>query len=121
MRTEGAIANSGAQLCIYPIDRLRTARVSLCNMKQTKVDLRVAKNAVMNDGGVVNAAISALTPSGERFRCTRKLYVFKDIDEVYLSLNVMRGLRIVGRNFPEAGTSSNQHGNHPTKWDRTGT
>ena len=75
-------------------------------MKQTKVDLRAANNAVME---VVNAAINALAPSGERFRCTSKVYDIENIDEVYLSLDVLRGLRIVGRNFPEAGTSPNQH------------
>ena len=103
------VADSGAKLCIYPVGRLRAARVSLCNMKQMKVDLRAANNAVMNVVGVVNAAISALGPSGERFCCTSKVYVVENIDEVYISLDVMRGLCIVGKNFPEAGTSSNQH------------
>ena len=109
MKTEGVVADSGAQLCIYSADRLRAARDSLCNMKQTKVDLRAANNAVMKVVGVVNAAINALAPSGQRFRCTCKVYVVKNIDKVYLSLDVLRGLRIVGRNFPKAGTSLNQH------------
>ena len=59
--------------------------------------------------GVYNAAINALAPSGERFCCTSKVYVVRNINKVYLSLNVLRGLRIVGINFPEAGTSLNQH------------
>ena len=58
---------------------------------------------------MVNAAINALAPSGERFWCTSKVYVVENIDEVYLSLDVLRGLHIVGRNFLEAGTSPNQH------------
>ena len=90
-------------------------------MKQTNVDLRAANNAVMEVVGVVNAAINALALSGERFCCTSKLYVVENIDEVYLSLDVLRGLRIVGKNFLEAGTSPNQHGNHPLIWDKTGT
>ena len=42
MHTDGAVADSGARLCIYPINHLRAARVSLCKMKQTKLDLGAA-------------------------------------------------------------------------------
>ena len=58
-------------------------------MKQTMVNLRAANIAIMNIVDVVNAAIKALAPSGERFRCTSKVYDAKNIGKVYLSLDVM--------------------------------
>ena len=67
MKVEAAVEDSGAQLCIFPANRIKAARISLCNMKPTKIDLRAANNAVMSVVGVVNASINALAPTGECF------------------------------------------------------
>ena len=52
---------------------------------------------------MVDTAISALSPSGERFKTTCKVYIVRNVDEVYLFLDVLVGLRIVNRFFPVAG------------------
>ena len=77
----------------------------LCNMSESKVDLRAANNVV----GIVNAHITATAPSGENIKTTSKIFIVEDIEEVYFSFNVMKGLRIVHTNFPVAGVKQNQH------------
>ena len=59
--------------------------------------------------GVTNVTVSALSPTGERFKAKTSAYVVDNVDEVYLSLEVMMGLRIVDDQFPTAG-AGNQHG-----------
>ena len=73
------------------------------------MDLRAANNAKINMQGSRDATISALSPSGERFKRTSRVYIIRNVDEVYLSLDVHVGLRIVNKFFPVAG-ASNQHG-----------
>ena len=86
-----AVADFGAQTTIFP------------------ASLRAANNAKIDVKGVVDATISALSPSGERFKRTSRVYIVRNIDEVYLSLDVLVGLRIVNEFFPVAG-AGNQHG-----------
>ena len=58
--------------------------------------------------GVADARISALSPTGERFVTSTRIYVVRNVSEVYLSLDVLVGLRIVNEFFPAAG-AGNQH------------
>ena len=83
--------------------------IEILGMRHSKVDLRAANNAKIDVQGVADATISALSPSGERFKTTSKVYIVRNVDEVYLSLNVLVGLRIVDEFFPVAG-AGNQHG-----------
>ena len=55
---------------------------------KSKVDLRAANNTKMDVQGVVDAAISGLSPSGVRFKTTSKVYIVQNVDEVYLSFDV---------------------------------
>ena len=86
-------------------------------MRKSKVDLRAANNAKIDVQGVVDATISALSPSGERFKTTS---IVRNVNEVYLSLDFLVGLRIVNQSFLVAG-AGNQHGAQAGAWDRTGT
>ena len=70
--------------------------------------------------GVTNVTVSALSPTGERFKAKTSAYVVDNVDEVDLSLEVMMGLRIVDDQFPTAG-AGNQHGTQKGAWDKTGT
>ena len=56
--------------------------------------------------GVMNAAINALSPSDKRFQTTSKIYVVQNVDEVYLSFDVLVGLRIMNEFFPAAGAGN---------------
>ena len=64
--------------------------------------------------------ISTLSPTSERFKMSGKIYVVRNVEEVYLSLDVLIGLRIVNKHFPAAG-AGNQHGAQQGAWDITGT
>ena len=84
------------------------------------MDLRAANNARIDVQGVEDTTISLLSPSGERFKTSSKIYIVRNVSEVYLSLDVLVGLRIVNEFFPAAG-AGNQHGAQAGAWDRTGT
>ena len=94
--------------------------ISVTGLRRSSIDLRAANNVKMNVLGVVDADISTLSPSGERFSTATSAYVVKNINEVFLSLEVMVGLRIGDRQFPTAG-AGNQHGAQAGAWDKTGT
>ena len=73
------------------------------------MNLRAANNARINVQGMADATISALSPSGERFITSSKIYVVRNVDKVYLSLDVLVDVKIVNEHFPAAG-AGNQHG-----------
>ena len=89
-------------------------------MRKSKVDLRAANNAKIDVQGVADATISALSPSGEQFEATSTVFIVRNVNEVYLSLDVLVGLRIVNEFFPVDG-AGNQHGAQAGAWDCTGT
>ena len=58
-------------------------------MRKSNMDLRAANNAKIDVQGFTDATISALSPSGERFKTTSRVYIVRNVDEVYLSLDVL--------------------------------
>ena len=90
-----AVADSGAHITIFPASLIEFSGIQLSGMRKPKVDLRSANNACMDFQGIVDMAISALSPSGERFKTTSKVYIIQNINKVYLSLDVLVRLRIV--------------------------
>ena len=97
------MADSGAQITIVPAGLLSQEGIAITGLRQSHVDLRAANNAKTDVQGVADATISALSPSGERYRTITTVYVVKNVDEVYLSMDVLVGLRIVNEHFPTAG------------------
>ena len=120
LKIKDAVADSGAQITIFPASLLEASGIEITGMRKSKVDLRAANNAKIDVQGVADATISALLPSGKRFKMTSRVYIVRNVNEVYLSLNVLVGLRIVNEFFPVAG-AGNQHGAQAGAWDRTGT
>ena len=102
-RVKDAVADSGAQITIIPANMLSNEGIAITGLRRSSIDLRAANNVKMDVLGVVDASISALSPSGERFSTATSAYVVKNVDEVFLSLEVMVGLRIIDRQFPTAG------------------
>ena len=107
LKIKDAVDDSGAQITIVPASLLDQSGIKITGLRQLKVDLRAA-------------TIRALSPSGERFKKSSKIYIVSNVSEVYLSLDVLVGLRIVNEFFPAAG-AGNQHGAQAGAWDRTGT
>ena len=93
LRVKDTVADSGAQITIFPASLIKASGVQLTGMRNSKVDLRVANNARIEVQGVVVAEITALSPSGERFKTTSKVYIVQNVDKVYLSFDVLVGLR----------------------------
>ena len=88
LRFKDAMADSGTQITIFPASLMEASGIQLAGMHKSKVDLRAANNTKMDVQGVVDAAISGLSPSGVRFKTTSKVYIVQNVDEVYLSFDV---------------------------------
>ena len=117
LKVKDAMADSGAEMTIFQASLIEASKIQLTGMRKSKVDLRAANKAKID---VQGAAISVLSPSGERFQTTSKIYIVRNVDEVYLSLDVLVDLRIVDKFFLVAG-AVNQHRAKAGAWDRTGT
>ena len=65
--------------------------------------------------GMVNTHINATSTSGEQFHRTSKVYMVSNVDECFLSWDVLRGLKIIDANFPEAG-GRNRISTATTSW-----
>ena len=120
LKIKDAVSDSGGQITIFPASLLEASGIEITGMRKSKVDLRAANNAKIDVQGVADATISALSPSGERFKTTSRVYIVRNVDEVYLLLDDLVGLRIVNEFFPVAG-AGNQHGAQAGARDRTGT
>ena len=120
LKIKEAVADYGAQITIVPASLLDQSGIEIAGVRQSKVALRAANNTRIDVQGIANATISALSPSGERFKTSTKIYIVRNVSKVYLSLDVLVGLRIVNEFFPAAG-AGNQHGAQEGAWDRTGT
>ena len=139
----GAVADSGAQVCIIPA-KLTRRLPSLCIAKNAAyAHLKGADNNDLDVVAVVDASLSAISNTGDRITTTVRLYVVEGVDECYISCNAMKGLRIIDEHFPQPGikdhdcrlcattTSStcrcipralppSRHPNQPPRWDRSG-
>ena len=107
-KVKNAVADSGAQITIVPASLLSQEGIAITGLRRSRVDLRAANNAKIDVQGIADATISALSPTGECFRTTTTAYVVKNVDEVYLSSDMLVGLHIVNEHFPTAG-AGNQH------------
>ena len=109
LKIKDAVADSGAQITIVPASLLDQSGIKITSLRQSKVHLRAPNNGQIDVQGVADATISALLPSGERFKTSSKIYIVRNVSEVYFSLDVLVGLRIVNEFFP-AARAGNQHG-----------
>ena len=73
LKIKDAVADSGAHITIFPASLLEASGIQISAMRKSKVDLRAANNAKNEEQGVVDATISALSPSGERFKTTSRV------------------------------------------------
>ena len=75
-------------------------------LRQSKIVLCAANNAKIDVQGVADAKVSALSPNGECYETSTKIYVVHNVNEVYLSLDILVGLKIVNEFFPTAGAGN---------------
>ena len=104
----------------FPSFIFEASGIQISGLRESKVDLRAANNAKIDVQGVTDATNSALSPSGKRFKTTSRVYIIRNVDKLYLPLDVLVGLKIVNGFFPVAG-AGNQNGAQAGAWDRTGT
>ena len=106
LKVKDAVADSGGQITIVPAILLSQSGIKIEGLRQSKIDLRAANNARIDMQGLADAKISALSPNGKRFETSTRTYLVRNVVEVYLSLDVLVGLRIVNEFFPAAGAGN---------------
>ena len=104
VRVSGAVADSGAQVSILPNRMLKNKSLVTFSPHKGRTDIRGADDSPLNVVGVVDATVSAASPTGEHISTAAKIYVVDNVSECYLSCDVLRGLRIVNEHFPEPGS-----------------
>ena len=139
----GAVADSGAQVCIMPAKLIRRLP-SLCIAKNAAyAHLKGADNNDLDVIAVVDASLSALSNTGDRISTSVRLYIVEGVDECYISCNAMKGLRIIDEHFPQPGVKAHdcrlcatttastcrciprslppsRHPTQPPRWDKSG-
>ena len=104
VKVAGAVADSGAQVSILPTRLLRNKGQITFSPHAGNVDIRGADDSPLHIIGVVEAMVSASSPTGEHISTPARLFVVENVSECYLSCDVLRGLRIVNEHFPEPGS-----------------
>ena len=117
IKVMGAVADSGAQVSIFPSKMLQGNTPITFAPSPSKTDIRGADGSSLSVTGVVDSTVSATNQSGEIISSKVRFYVVNNVSECYLSCDAMRGLKIVNEHFPEAG-SGNRH--NDKAWNRSG-
>ena len=60
LKVKDAVADSGAQITIFPAHLLSQSGIKIEGLRQSKIDLRAANNARINVQGMADAKIYAL-------------------------------------------------------------
>ena len=105
VRVAGAVADSGAQVSIFPSRMLKGKTPITFAPSPSRTDIRGADGSSLEVSGAVDTTVSATNPSGELITAKVRFYVVNNVTECYLSCGAMRALRIVNEHFPEAGSS----------------
>ena len=85
LKVKDTVDDSGAQITIVPASLLSQSGIKIEGLRQSKIDLQAANNARIDVQGVADVKISALSPNGERFVTSTRIYVVRNVGEVYLS------------------------------------
>ena len=96
VRVLGAVADTGAQVNIFPARLLQESGLQLFGLTTNKLPtVKSASGAKVRVTGAVNVQLSAAASNGERFKTTTKVYI------------ALRALNVVNVHFP---APRNQHG-----------
>ena len=140
---KGAVADSGAQVCIIPAHLVRRLPSLSVAKNVAYTHLKGADNNDLDVIAVVDASLSATSNTGDRITTPVRLFVVEGVDECYISCSAMKGLRIIDEHFPQPGSKSHdcrlcattttttcrclprtlppsRHPNQPPRWDKSG-
>ena len=89
VRVLGVVADTGAQVNIFPARLLRESGLQLFGLTTSKLPtVKSASGAKVRVTGSVNVQLSAAASSGERFKTSTKVYI-ADVKD-FLSFDVLR-------------------------------
>ena len=76
IRVNGAVADSGAQVNIFPSRLMRDSRLQLSGVTTNKLpQIKTASGTCVPVTGAINVRVSAAATNGERFLTIAKVYI----------------------------------------------
>ena len=95
IKVMGAVADSGAQVSIFPAKMLQGNTSITFAPSPSKTDICGADSSSLVVTGIVDSTVAANNQSGEIIFTKVRFYVVNNVSECYLSCDAMRGLKIV--------------------------
>ena len=86
VRVPGAVADSGAHVSILPTRMLRNKNPVTFSRSGGRTDIRGADDSPLDVVGVVDATVSAASPTGEHISTPARLYVVDNVSECYFDI-----------------------------------
>ena len=100
LRIKGAVADTGAQVNIFPEKLIRESGMQLFGVSRSRIPaVKSASGAKVNVSGVVKVHVLATSTSGEVVKATTEVYI-ANVADFYISYDTLRGLNIVDAHFP---------------------
>ena len=95
LRIKGAVADTGAQVNIFPERLIRESGLQLIGVTTSRIPaVKSAGGAKVSVSGVVKVHVAAMLTSGEVVKAATEVYI-ANIADFYLLYNTLRGLNVV--------------------------
>ena len=104
--TISAMADTGAQSCLWSMDAFLAAGFLLSDLIPVKIDLVAANKSPIRIEGAIVARLSADGANGITHSCATMVYVSRQAKGMYISMENMMDLAIIPRNFPNVGAET---------------
>ena len=103
-----AMADTGAQSCLWSRDGFLAAGFSKEDLLPVHVDLVAANKSPITIDGAIIVRLQEIPLSDDKNSCATMVYVSKSAHGFYLSLEAMMDLGIVSHDFPSVGAAELQ-------------
>ena len=100
-----AMADSGAQSCLWSLDGFRAAGFSTDYLVPVNMDLVAANKSPISIDGAALLHLEGLSPNGRKVSCASMVYISKQARGFYLSREAMMDLGIIPHDFPAVGSA----------------
>ena len=100
-----AVADSGAQVCIWSWSQCRAAGFTRGDLIPVKQKLNAVSKSPITIYGAVLLRLQGISASGEEHFAAAVVYVSPEVTSFYMSRDVMIQLGIIPHGFPEIGSS----------------
>ena len=106
--TISAMADTGAQSCLWSMDAFLAAGFLLSDLIPVKIDLVAANKSPIRIEGAIVVRLSADGADVITRSCATMVYISRQAKGMYISMENMMDLAIIPRNFPNVGATTTE-------------